>query len=419
MKTLYYDCFSGISGDMNLGAMVDLGVNEDYLKTELSKLQITGYELSISRAIKKGIEGTRVEVKLSANKNGEKKASSRFKMASSTLPQNHSAILKEIHEDRNFKNIQEIINLSDLSDKVKHLSIEMFRRVAVAEGKIHGRPIEEVHFHEVGAVDSIVDIVGAAICIDYLKPDKIVSSPLQLGGGFVKCAHGTFPVPAPATAEILKGIPTRMGAVNSETTTPTGAAILATLCDSFTSQTDFTVQKIGYGIGFKDFEIPNVLRVMWVDDILKPNDYESEETRLIECNIDDMSAELFENVMDKLLQTGADDVFFESILMKKNRPALKISVLTKPTLLDSVLKIIFTETTTLGVRIIKGEKKMMLRKFESIQTLWGPVTIKYGLLNGKKIKAKPEYNDCLLIAQKNNLPLNLVYSSISKQITLD
>lgn len=420
MKILFYDCFSGISGDMNLGALIDLGVDIEYLKDELRKLPVSGYELKAYKSIKKGIEGTRVEVILSPEHSRDKSKSrinpQSFKMMSSGHA--HPVIQSHNH-DRNYSDIKLLIENSSLNGNVKQMSLDMFYRVAVAEGKIHGKPVSEVHFHEVGAVDSIVDIVGAAICIDYLKPDKIVSTPPQLGGGFVKCAHGTFPVPAPATAEILKGIPVKTGAVNAETTTPTGAAVLASLCSNFSEKFEFTPTKIAYGIGFKDFEIPNVLRVMLADETNPGALWETEKSQLIECNIDDMSTEGYGYVMQLLLDAGADDVFFEPIVMKKNRPAQKISILVKTVLLDKMLSIIFAETTTLGARVIDCEKKMLYRQWETIETVWGPVKIKYGLLNGKKIKAKPEYNDCLKIAEKHHLPLQHVMDEIHRSIKLN
>ncbi len=420
MKILFYDCFSGISGDMNLGAMIDLGVDIGYLKSELSKLNVTGYEIKIIKTQKKGIEGTKLEVILKdenvVEKSNIKLNPQSFKVA--TGSHTHPVIQNTDHHDRTYTDIKNLIESSSLSEKVKTISLDMFHRIAVAEGKIHGKPISEVHFHEVGAVDSIVDIVGAAICIDFINPDKILSTPPQLGGGFVKCAHGTFPVPAPATAEIFKGIPVKTGAVNFETTTPTGAAILASLCSSFSDKNEFVPLKIAYGIGHKDFDIPNVLRVMLAEDSKVNETWETEKSILIECNIDDMSPEGFGYIMDRLFEAGADDVFFEPIMMKKNRPAQKLSVLAKNDRVDNLLYIIFTETSTLGIRVIDCEKKKLERKWESLETQWGPVTIKYGLMNGKAIKAKPEYDDCIKIAAEYKLSLQTVMDEINRMINL-
>lgn len=233
MKILYYDCFSGISGDRNLGALIDLGVDKDYLIGELSKLSISEYEIKVKRDARRGISGTRVDV-----------------------------LIEEGHHHRNINDIKEIINKSSLSENVKKISLDIFLKVAEAEAKVHGKSIEEVHFHEVGAVDSIVDIVGAAVCFDYIKADMVLSSPVETGSGFVKCVHGILPVPAPATAEILCGIPLKSVGIPFEATTPTGAAILSTVASKFTEKKDFVINKIGYGIGYKDEgDVPNVLRV--------------------------------------------------------------------------------------------------------------------------------------------------------------
>lgn len=282
MKVLYYDCFSGISGDMNLGAMIDLGVDKDYLVDELSKLKLHDeFQLKITRDARKGISGTKVDVILMHGHHEEYHSNETEVHAhgddhhhehahdhgdvghghSHQHSHKHSHQESHHHEHRNYKDIENLINSSELSDEVKKLSLNIFMRVAVAEAKVHGKAIEEVHFHEVGATDSIVDIVGAAICANYLKVDKIMCSSVELGSGFVRCAHGLIPVPAPATVEILKGIPVKAGVVPKETTTPTGAAILAELVDEFTDKKNFIMEKIGYGIGHRDTEIPNVLRV--------------------------------------------------------------------------------------------------------------------------------------------------------------
>jgi pyridinium-3,5-bisthiocarboxylic acid mononucleotide nickel chelatase len=237
MKVLYYDCFCGISGDMNLGALIDLGVDKNYLINEILKLNLDSeYEIKIEKALKSGISGTKVDVIL----------------------KNHHV---HEHHHRNLDDIKNIINNSSLNDSIKKLSMDIFTKVAEAEALVHNKPLNEVHFHEVGAIDSIIDIVGAAICLDYLKVDKILASSVQVGGGFVKCAHGIIPVPAPATVEILRNIPIKSGIVQFETTTPTGAAILAANVEEFIDKVDFSVEKVGYGIGHRDLEIPNVLRV--------------------------------------------------------------------------------------------------------------------------------------------------------------
>lgn len=380
MKILYYDCFSGISGDMNLGALVDLGVDPDYLTRELSKLSISEeFELKFSSGQKHAITGTKAHV-----------------------------ILREKDEShRHLSDIDKIIDESPLSDYVKKTSKKIFRIIAEAEGKIHGKPAESVHFHEVGAIDSIVDIIGAALCFDYLKPDLVMASSVELGGGLVKCAHGTMPVPAPATMEILRGIPVKTGLVDSETTTPTGAAILAFAVDEFKDKFSLSVSKIGYGLGTKDFDIPNILRVYLAEG---PDQEESQ--LMIEANIDDMNPEFYSFVEDKLFEAGALDVFKVPIMMKKSRPGIKLSVLCKRKSEKEIEDIFFLHTTTLGVRKYPVEKSMLERKTLTIKTPWGEVAIKQGLKNGHILKQKPEYDQCAKIAQENKLPLEEVYREI-------
>lgn len=271
MRILYYDCFAGISGDMNLGAMIDLGVDADYLVNELKKLGLNNeYEIKVGRESRKGIEGTKVDVILKGHDHCHDEehchdhhthdhCHSHDHSQHQQVNNHHHHSSDHVH--RNLKDIEDIINSSELSANIKKISLNIFIKVAEAEAKVHGKPLYEVHFHEVGAIDSIVDIVGAAICLDYLKVDKIMASSIELGGGFVKCAHGLIPVPAPATVEILKGIPVKSGIVSFETTTPTGAAILAANVDEFTNNVDFIIEKAAYGVGGRDTEIPNVLRV--------------------------------------------------------------------------------------------------------------------------------------------------------------
>lgn len=419
MKVLYYDCFSGISGDMNLGAMVDLGVDPEFLIKELQKLNLEGYSLSFGTDQRKGISGTRAIVKLSDEGHSHShmpetisnhthfkpSTGSQFQVSQS---HNHS------HEHgRNFADIKKLINESNLSGKVKALSLDMFTRVAIAEGKIHGKSPEEVHFHEVGAVDSIVDIIGAAICIDFLKPDRIECSTIELGGGMVKCAHGTFPVPAPATAEILKNIPVKTGAVNVETTTPTGAAILAALTNKFTDKVNLSITKIGYGIGFRDTAIPNVLRVYLGESKEAANeDYLTAQADVIECNIDDMNPELYEHIMSRLFDAGADDVYFHSIIMKKSRPATMLSVICSKENTQAIENIILQETSSLGLRKYEVTKKMLKREWQTINTKWGNVRMKHALYQGKILKSKPEYADIIGIAKQYNIPVSVIYKEI-------
>ncbi|MNM75624.1 hypothetical protein D3C81_874180 [compost metagenome] len=416
MKVLYYDCFCGISGDMHIAAMLDLGVPQEYLLKEISKLKIDSeYEIKIQKTIKKGITGTRVDVIL---KNGHANNDAHQHNHHSHNNIDGHSHTHHHHEDnehnmehhhRGLKEIEDIINSSDLSDNVKKLSINTFMKVAEAEAKVHGKDLYEVHFHEVGAVDSIIDIVASAITLDYLKVDKIVASSIQLGGGFVKCAHGIIPVPAPATVEILKGIPVKTGVVEFETTTPTGAAILATNVQEYTDKIDFQIDKIAYGLGHRELEIPNVLRV-YLGTIQESE--KIEEQYIIETNIDDMNPEFYEYIEEKLFSNGALDVYKTAIIMKKGRPAIKLSVLVSANKEEEVLKIIFKETTSIGVRKYKVEKIMLDRDFSKKTTVFGEVMLKNSYYKGELIKSKPEYEECKIIAKENSIPLKQVYEEI-------
>ena len=407
MKVLYYDCFCGISGDMNLGALIDLGVDKEYIIKQLSKLKLDSeYKIKIEKTTKKGISGTKVDVNLSHHHHHHHN------------DDHHHHGQQGSH--RNLTDIEKIINNSNLSERVKTISLNMFMKVAEAEAKVHGKSLYEVHFHEVGATDSIIDFVGAAVCLDYLKVDRIMASSVQVGGGFVKCAHGIIPVPAPATVEILLGIPVKSGLVPFETTTPTGAAILAANVEVFTDKIDFSVEKVGYGIGHRELEIPNVLRV-YLGSIEKDEDKsedggEREEQYILETNIDDMNPEIFSYIEEKLFERGALDVFKTAIYMKKSRSAIKLSVLVKAKQENDVLDVIFRETTVLGIRKFKVEKIMLRRDFIQIKTMYGDVTVKNAYYQGKLVKYKPEYEDCKKIAKERNIPIAKVYREVYKRI---
>lgn len=392
---LYYDCFSGISGDMNLAAMIDLGVDPEYLKKELAKLNLDLFDLEIKRQKRHGIEGTRVDVVLKdeAGKDGNE------------------------HIHRTKKEIFSIIERSDLNEKVKVLSQDIFSIIAEAEGKVHGKSPDEIHFHEVGAVDSIVDIVGAAICYEYLKVERVMASTVELGGGTVKCAHGLLPVPAPATTEIVKNMPVSMGKVQYETTTPTGAAILASLVAEYNDRPSFKIKKTGYGIGHREMEIPNVLRVYLSEENNQKTLGASISTSImIECNIDDMVPERYEYVMDRLFEEGAEDVFLTPIIMKKGRPAIKISALTGSKNEESITRTLLEETTSIGLRRYTVTKNALERRMEMMETPWGEVQVKLVLSNGALLRAKPEYDACKAIARENKIPLNQLYSELEQLI---
>lgn len=383
MKALCYDCFSGISGDMNLGAMIDLGVEKDYLVRELEKLGVKGWELIAESDQRHGIKGTRVTVRQT----------------------------KHEHVHRHLSDIEKIIRDSALDDQTKFLSMKIFRIVAEAEAKVHGYPVEEVHFHEVGAIDSIIDIVGAAICYNKLGVNAVHVSPVELGSGFVKCAHGTLPVPAPATAEIVRGLPVKKGGVDFEATTPTGAAILAALGTDFSSSFNVKIEKTAYGIGQKDHpDIPNILRV-FIGEISE-KEAEGHEAVLLECNIDDMNPEYYDHISEKLFRAGASDVYFSNIIMKKGRPGIVLKVICEKGSEEVLRDIIFTDSTSLGIRTFIFRKETLSRQFDRITTSWGEVRIKRSFYKGREVSVKPEYDDCRRISEETGIPVKEIHNRI-------
>jgi hypothetical protein len=383
MKILGYDCFSGISGDMNLGAMIDLGIEKEFLINELNKLNVPGWELIVQKDQRHGITGTKVTVKQTRHE----------------------------HIHRHLSDIEDIINSSALDLKTKELSLKIFMNIARAEAAVHNIPIDHVHFHEVGAIDSIVDIVGAAICYNALNVEGVHVGTVELGSGFVNCEHGKLPVPAPATAEIIKGIPVKKGGVNFEATTPTGAAILVALRTSFSPEQAFTVEKTAYGVGQKDNpDIPNLLRVFLGETL--SNQSKGHDAIQIECNIDDMNPEFFDYISGRLFAAGASDVFFLNLMMKKGRPGILLNVICDPGLADAVKEIIFTESTTLGIRTFPFKKDTLVRKFDTLQTGYGKVAIKRSFYNDKEVSSKPEYEECKKIASEKGIPVKEVYNNI-------
>lgn len=385
MKILAYDCFSGISGDMNLGAMIDLGLSKDYLISELNKLNLKGWELKVENDQRHGISGTRVTVKT-----------------------------RHEHAHRHLEDIESIIRKSALDEKTKDLAMKIFMKIAVAEAKVHGMPIDHVHFHEVGAIDSIIDIVGAAICFNNLNVEGVLVSPIELGSGFVKCDHGKLPVPAPATAEIVKGLPVKQGGVSFEATTPTGAAILSVIGTDFSHTHPIRIEKTGYGIGQKDnHDVPNILRVFLAEtDKAEPG----HDAVLLECNIDDMNPEFFEFISDRLFSAGAADVFLTNIMMKKGRPGIKLSIICEIGNSEPVKEILFRESTTLGLRTIKFRKDTLIRKSESFDTEYGSVNVKRSFFKGNEVSVKPEYDECKKIALEKGVPVKEVYNKIISRL---
>jgi len=383
MKVICYDCFSGISGDMNLGAMIDLGVDKDFLMCELNKLRLPGWELLVEKAQRHGITGTKATVRQTRHE----------------------------HAHRHLSDIEKIINGSDLDSRTKELSMKIFMKIAVAEAKVHGISLDHVHFHEVGAVDSIVDVVGAAICYNALNVEGVHVSTVELGGGFVKCDHGKLPVPAPATAEIIKGIPVKTGGVNFEATTPTGAAILSALGSDFSSDFQVKIEKTAYGVGQKENpDVPNLLRVFLGETIGSAET--GHDALLLECNIDDMNPEFFEYISERLFSAGASDVYLANIMMKKGRPAIMLSVICESGLADKIKNIIFTESTSLGIRTFPFRKDTLVRKLETIKTSYGEVKVKRSYFKEKEVSCKPEYEECKRIASEKGIPVKEVYNSL-------
>jgi uncharacterized protein (TIGR00299 family) protein len=390
MRILYYDCFAGISGDMNLGAMVDLGVDPVFLKDELLKLNIKGFHLEISSDSRQGISGTKVTVVVENPEN---------------------------EQHRHLRHVEELVNNSALSAEVRSMALKIFDLIAEAEAKVHRISKQHVHFHEVGALDSIADIVGAAICLDYLKIDKVISSPIQLGGGTVKCAHGIMPVPAPATVEIVRNIPVKTGLVQHEATTPTGAAILVAISDEFTGEISFPIHKTGYGIGHRDIPgVPNVLRVYLSEYDKNPDNTKSEEAWMVESNIDDMNPEWYDHLFKKLFDAGAADVFLTPLIMKKSRPANMLSVLCDKKLRQDIKSIIFNSSTTIGLREYPVTKTVLERAEKQIDTELGKVGVKYSYFQGREIRFKPEFEDVKKLADQHGLSLSEVEKIIYKNL---
>jgi pyridinium-3,5-bisthiocarboxylic acid mononucleotide nickel chelatase len=424
MRTLYFDCFSGISGDMTVGALLDIGADEKALLDGLSQLKVEGYEIKIEKKLKNGISGTDFSVILEEDHDHAAEHEHHMHDGeqdndhlhhehehSHEHPHAHEHKHNTKHVHRNMGDIERIINDSRLSARAKKLSMEMFRLVAEAEGKIHGKPAGEVHFHEVGAVDSIVDIIGTAICIDNLNVDRIVFSSLPLSKGFVKCQHGVFPLPAPATLEILKNVPVYYTDINFELVTPTGAAIAKGLADEFGMVGELEVEKIGYGLGKKTYEIPNVLRVMIFSSKKKIIDRVVE----IETNIDDMTAEQLGCAVEMLFDQGALDVFFTPVFMKKNRPGTKLSVLCQPDKKEGIVEAILKHTSTFGVRMSHMERSILDRETVEVDTEFGNIRCKVGKLHGEVLKYSPEYEDCKAASQQYGRPIADIYNeAISK-----
>ncbi len=437
MKILYYECFSGISGDMNLGAMLDLGVTRETLTDGLARLNLEGWKLDIVKDQRHGIFGTKVTVITDGKNDAEKGHEGHDHHHDDDHDHNHyhkhdhDHGHKHSHDNnhdhdnshdhdhdhnhspnlRNLSDIELIVNSSSLGQDVKDLALRIFGVIAEAEAAVHNVSVNEIHFHEVGAVDSIIDIVGAAICFRALNVDKVYVSDLELGGGMVRCEHGLLPVPAPATARIIKGFPVHRGGVGFEATTPTGAAIIAALAEPAPAGLRYIIEKTGYGIGQKDNpSLPNILRVYLADtDDKKVTGHHS---LMLECNIDDMNPELSEYISARLFASGAKDVWFTPVIMKKGRPAFTISIICEEESLSDIREILFTESSTIGLRIIPFIKETLQREFEEIETRFGKVVIKKSFFNGRLVSVKPEADRCATIASETGLPMKQVIQEI-------
>ena len=377
MEIAYFDCFSGISGDMILGSLIDLGLDIEYLKNEFKKINLSGYEINAEKIKKRDISCIKVNI-----------------------------TVKDKQKHRSLKEINALIDKSELNPEVKKKSKDIFLKLAKAESKVHNIDIDKIHFHEIGAIDSILDIIGAVIGLDKLNLKKIYCSTIPVGRGFVKSAHGKLPIPAPATSELLKGIPTYSTKVEGELVTPTGAAIITSLTNNFGEMPLMKIEKIGYGAGKSDFDHPNLLRIFIGESLDK---YDTDTVNVIETNIDDMNPEYYEVVFEKLLKNGALDVYLTNIQMKKNRPGIKLSIISPLEITNELTDIIFNETTTFGLRIYKTNRKKLFVEKEKVETKYGEITIKIGKTKDEIKLISPEYENCKKLAQENNVSLKEIY----------
>lgn len=382
MKIAYFDCFSGASGDMILGAMLDAGLPLDVLKTELAKLGLSHYELGVEKVVKKGLSGSQALV---------------------NIEQDHHE-----HHHRHLSHITEIIEKSTLNADVKRDSLKIFNRLAQAEATVHNTTIEKIHFHEVGAMDSIIDVVGAVVGLKALGIEKIYCSPLHVGTGTVTCAHGVLPVPTPATAQLIKGKPVYATGVEGELLTPTGAAILTTLAEEFGPMPTMTVERIGHGSGTADRSIANLLRLFAGTTTLNDSSYEVEQTAVMETTIDDMNPQMYDYLIEKILKMGALDVFCQPVQMKKNRTGTLMTVLCRSDMVSSLADFFFKQTTTIGLRWRIDNRIKTQRKTSVITTRFGDISCKIAMLNKEIVNIKPEYDDCKRKALEQNVPLKTI-----------
>jgi uncharacterized protein (TIGR00299 family) protein len=385
MKIAYFDCFSGISGDMILGALIHLGVSRDIIEESIRNLPLDGFHLEISTAERMSIHGRRVLV----------------------------VVEKKDNRARNYNGIRSLVEESPLSEAVKHLSLKTFGRLADVEAAIHNCPKEDVHFHELGGVDAIVDIVGAAVGVEWLGIGKIVASEIPVGTGFVTCGHGRLPVPAPATVALLEGVPVYGTGVSHELVTPTGAAIITSLAENFGPMPRMRIGQVGYGVGARELnDTPNLLRIVLGEP---ESAYEEDCVTVVETNIDDMNPEIFGFVMERLFEDGALDVIWIPIFMKKNRPGTMVQVLCKESDREKVVQRMLSETTATGVRHYRADRAKLTRKLKETTTSLGKVRVKEVLGPAGTVSVVPEYEDCKRVALEKNIPLKMVYEAIVKE----
>ncbi|SPE55239.1 conserved hypothetical protein [Verrucomicrobia bacterium] len=444
MKTLYLDLSSGLSGDMFIGALIDLGLEPRRLEQELGKMHLGGYHLHVRRAAKCSIEGVKFDVHVEGEATDEPHSHTHSHSQAHShagahdhdhshgeahvpaLPEPRAHRPAEPHNHgRTFAQIKQLLSESRLSPGVKQKSLAVFNRIAVAEGKIHGRPPDEVAFHEVGAVDSIVDIVGACVGLEMLGNPRVLASPVVDGTGWIDCAHGRFPVPAPATLAILgtRGVAVSQCEEPNELVTPTGAALLAEFVEAFGPMRGLVAEKIGIGLGTRDLVgRPNVLRAV-LGETVEPeadpaprgsHDWQVDTVAVLETNLDDINAEILGHFVERALSAGALDVFYTPIQMKKNRPGVLLTLLCAESEADKFTEMTLRETSTFGVRRYRAQRRKLQREFRPLQTPYGEVSLKLGRLDGKIVQAAPEFESCKKLAAQGNVPLRQIYEAAIK-----
>lgn len=449
MKLLYLDCQSGISGDMTLSALIDLGADINYIREQLENLPIDPFTISVKQVDKRGISSKLLDLQFDEipfeehthsqehrhtsehthsqehshtheHTHGQEHGHTHEYTHSHQHDHSHSHVHSNTHDEhqhhshRKASTILDMINNSKLPIRVKERSLAVFQAIAEAEGKVHGMDPKEVHFHEVGAMDSIIDIIGVCLALESLNVSKVIASPVPTGHGKIMIAHGLYPIPAPATAELLKGVPLADFHVQGELTTPTGAGFLKALASEYAHMPPLTIENIGYGAGKKDFEHPNVLRAILFNDI---ENQQREKVVVLECQLDDSTGEALGYVMEKILEKGALDVYFTPVSMKKSRPGVLITILTKEAKASVLEELLLRETSTFGVRRSEWSRRILTREFKTIETIYGNIVVKIGILEGEIIKVSPEYEDVKQAALQSNMPLVDIYLAVQKAAT--